>query len=158
MGSLGSFGDPTPQPVEEQTFDYFGADLRVNPELTDADMLDFLEESGSLDEGDPKAALALKNFMRRVFLEDFDRFWTLARQHRQSIDQRMAAAMQIIEALADHPTGRSAGSSGGPPQTGVTLPVDFALAVQRKLEAQGRPDLAVAPLRVREAQARSASG
>lgn len=157
MASLGSFGEETTDPVEVDTITYFDTELRINPELTDADMFDFMEMAGDLDEQDPRAALALKNLMRQVFADDFDRFWSLAKQHRQSVDQRMTVVMKVIEAVSARPTGRSTDSAGGPKTTAATSMVDFAAAAQRKLEEAGRPDLAVAALRFKQAQAQAVS-
>lgn len=159
MARLGSFGDASQPVPEPDTYLYFGAELRINPQFTDADMFDFVETSGDLKEEDPAAVKALKDLMRNIFLpEDFDTFWALAKQHGQNIDQRLAVALNIIEALAGRPTGRSSGSSGGPPNTAVISMADYALAAQRRLEEEGRPDLAVAALRFRQAQQRAATG
>lgn len=154
MGSLGSFGHAA-APADEQTFDYFDVTLRVDPDVTDADMLDWLEDVGQLDENDPKAQVAVKDMMRRVVAgDDFDLFWRTAKAHKQSIEQRMEVIAQVVAALSGHPTSRPSDSSGGPARTVPSSPADFALAAQRRLESAGRPDLAVAPMRFRQAQQR----
>lgn len=158
MGSLGSFGTPDTGAAEEKTFDYFDVTLRVDPDIVDADMIDWVEEMGELDESDPRAGTAVKDLMRRVVLaDDFDLFWSTAKRHKQSIDQRMTVIAQVVAAISKHPTSRPSDSSGGPERTVLSSPADFALAAQRRLERDGRPDLAVAALRHREYRERLAA-
>jgi hypothetical protein len=135
------------------TFDYFGEELRVSPDLTDADLLDFLEMQADLKADDPKAGPIVKSFLRTVVhADDFDRFWALAKQHRQSVEERSETAFKLIEAAVNGtPTERSSDSSGGPQKTDASSTDDSSLRVQRRLEEAGRPDLAVAVLQRREA-------
>jgi hypothetical protein len=152
MAHLGDFG--TEKPAEpDDTFGYFGATLRLNPELVDADLLDFLEAGQALDETDPKAAVMVKDFLRNcVHPEDFDQFWATGKKHRQSIEDRMKLADKLISSAADRPTGQPSVSSPGLDTTAPKSEDDFSWRVQRRLEAEGRPDLAVAVVRKREAE------
>jgi hypothetical protein len=140
------------------TFDYFGEELRVSPDLTDADLLDFLEVQADLKADDPKAGPIVKSFLRTVVhVDDFDRFWALAKQHRQSVDERSETAFKLIEAAVNGtPTEQSSDSSAGLQSTDSSSTADLSstdatsLRVQRRLEQQGRADLAVAVLQRRE--------
>jgi hypothetical protein len=156
---IGSFGDPAGEAeVEEMTFDYFGEELRVHPDLTDAELVDWLEQAATVKEDDPKAGALVKDFLRAcVHPEDFEKFWTLGKRHRQSVEDRMKVANALLEAVTDRPTERPSGSPPGRGRTGMSSTADFAsaaarrradaLEVKRRLEATGRADLAVAALR-----------
>lgn len=134
------------------TFDYFGEELRVSPDLTDADLLDFLEMQSDLAADDPKAGPIVKAFLRTVIhADDFDRFWALGKQHRQSVEERSTTAFKLIEAAVKTPTAQPSGSLGGLPKTDGNSTDDSSLRAQRRLEEKGRADLAVAVLQRREA-------
>lgn len=135
---------------EPLTFDYFGEELRVSPDLTDADLLDFLEMQADLKADDPKAGAIVKAFMRTVIhADDFERFWALGKQHRQSVEERSTTAFKLIEAAVQTPTAPSLGLSDGRPKTDVNLTDDSSLRAQQRLENKGRADLAVAVLQRR---------
>ena len=134
------------------TFDYFGEDLRVSPDLTDADLLDFLEMQSDLPADDPKAGPIVKSFLRTVIHpDDFDRFWTLAKKHRQSVEERSSTAFKLIEAAVGTPTVQSSDLSDGLQRIAANSTDDSSLRAQRRLEEKGRADLAVAVLQRREA-------
>jgi hypothetical protein len=134
------------------TFEYFGEELRVSPDLTDADLLDFLEMQADLKADDPKAGPVVKDFLRTVLhVDDFDRFWALGKQHRQSVDERSETAFKLIEAAVKTPTVRSSDSSAGPQRTDENSTDASSFRVQHRLEEKGRADLAVAVLQRREA-------
>lgn len=138
---------------EVLTFDYFGEELKVSPDLTDADLLDFLELQAELKADDPKAGPVVKSFLRTVVHpDDFDRFWALGKQHRQSVDERAEAAFKLIEAaVKGTPTERSSDSSAGLQRTDSSSTDDSSLRAQRRLEDKGRADLAVAVKQRRDA-------
>lgn len=151
MGKLGTFGEVATEIHEADTFDYFGEELRVHPLLTDAELVDWLDEASKTDETDPRAGAMVKDFMRAVVHpDDFEQFWALGKQHRQSIEDRLRVANALMEAVVGRPTERRSDSPSGRGTTRGSSPADFALAAQRKLEADGRADLAVAALQHRE--------
>lgn len=152
MASL-SFDRSAPPASDIDTLSYFGVAIRINTDFTDADLVDFMEAAGEADENDPRSALLLKKFLREVVVhpDDFDLFWATGKANRQSLEDRMAVAYQIIEAVTKRPTGQPSGSPAGQRTTAGNSTADFALAAQRKLESAGRADLAVAALRHREA-------
>lgn len=137
---------------EVLTFDYFGEELKVSPDLTDADLLDFLELQADLKADDPKAGPIVKSFLRTVVHpDDFDRFWALGKQHRQSVEERSETAFKLIEAAVNGtPTVQSSDSSAGLQTTGASSTDDSSLRAQHRLEEKGRADLAVAVLQRRE--------
>jgi len=152
MARLVDVGATSHADDELLTFEYFGEELRVSPDLTDADLLDFLEAQADLRDDDPKAGPLVKAFLRVVMHEDdFDRFWVLAKQHRQSVEDRAATAFKLIEAaVPGTPTERSSDSSAGPQRTVESSTDASSLRAQRRLEEKGRADLAVAVLQRRE--------
>jgi hypothetical protein len=142
MSRLGDFGAPMEAPVEEDTFGYFGAEIRVNGDFSDADLADFLEAASEVDEESPSAMVVLKQFMRTaIHADDFDTFWDLARKNHQTMQDRMAVVYQIMEAIAARPTQRSTDSSGGPQRTAPSSTDDLSSRVLARLD--GRPDLQV---------------
>lgn len=137
---------------EELTFDYFGAELRANPGLTDADLVDFMELQGNLKEDDPKAPGIVKAFIREaIHPDDFDEFWGLAKQHRQTTAERVETVFLLISAAAAVPTVQPSDSSDGLPKTVESSTDASSLRAQHRLEDNGRADLAVAVLNRREA-------
>lgn len=138
---------------EPLTFEYFGEELRVSPELTDADLLDFLEVQADLKADDPKAGSIVKEFLRNVIhVDDFDRFWALAKKHRQTVDERSETAFKLIEAAVNGtPTVQSSDSSAGLQQIDSSSTDASSLRAQHRLEEKGRADLAVAVLQRRQA-------
>ena len=134
MTHLGSFGQENP--VAEVTFDYFGVQMRANPEIGELDYIDFMETAGAVDTQSAEAAGLLKNFGRMcLHPDDFDTFWATAKKHRQGIEAVFKVLTAIVEAVADRPTERSS-SSAATPTTGGTSSAAGPLA-----RLEGRPDL-----------------
>lgn len=152
MSRLGDFGGPIEQTDEVDTFGYFGAEIRVNPEFTDAELVDFLEVAKDVDEKDPSSMMFVKNFMRTcIHPEDFDEFWTLAKKNRQTLEDRIGTIYRIIAAIAGRPTQRSTDSSRGPQSTGQSSMDDSSSRVLERLD--GRPDLQLIVLQAQEQRA-----
>lgn len=141
-----------PDTAEEITFGYFGADIRVHPEFGELVFNDWASEFGDLKPDDPKALQATKVLMRElVHPDDFDAFWTLARRHKQSSEDLSKVFAAVLEAMADRPTGRPFSSSPGPTSTAPSYAAASSLRVMDRLEAEGRPDLALVVARAQEA-------
>lgn len=143
MTSLGQFGTLRP-PADDVTFDYFGQTLRVDPDLSDLAMVDFVEQAATLEATDGAAALAAVKGMLRSLVhgEDFDTFWKLARENRQQIEDMSELAQAILVAVTERPTERPSGSSDGQPSTVASSTAGSSSPVTR-LESQGRPELAL---------------
>lgn len=155
LGDLGRMQAPPESPEdwpEVLTFPWFSAELRVNPAASDTAYIDLLEESGELEEEDPRAAIAVKNFIREiVHPDDFDEFWSLGKAHGYSIRQLAATAMKIVEAITGDPSQPPTGSSPGLSEIGGKSTADRYRRVRSELEAEGRPDLAQVFLETEEA-------
>lgn len=135
MGSLGSLG--TPRPARTDTFEWFGAAIRVNPDITDVTFAEFLEVASQYEDGTPEAFRVLRETMRMcVHPDDFDRYWALGLQHRQTTEDHAAVLKVVVEAAAGRPTQRSSGLSAGPAANEAESTPDFVKRV-----TAGRPDL-----------------
>jgi hypothetical protein len=141
LGDLGG----EPRADLDVTFGYFGHTVRVNPHLSDLVMLDFMTKAADLDEDSTEAMGAMTALLRGVVhADDWETFWAAAIGARQGIDDLMRVCMGVIEAVADRPTVPPSDSSGGPPSTDTrSAAVSSSAAIQRQLEQDGRPDLAL---------------
>jgi hypothetical protein len=149
MAILGSFGEAREE--QSDTFEYFTVEMRVNPNLSELDVLDFMETAFTVDQEDPKAVLVVKKFLRSlVHDDDFENFWQLARANRQRIEDIQAVAKAIVEAVTARPTKRPSVSSRGRPATGRKSKAGSSARVLTRLE--GRPDLQLAVVKAQEAQ------
>lgn len=152
MGHLGDFG--TARPPADATFGYFGETLRANPNVSDLAVVELFSTLGGL-EGDKDAGAAEAIGVLRqigstlVHEDDLDRFWSLARANRQTMEDLAELAMSLVAALTDRPTELPSDSSGGQQTTDTRSEADSSLPALRLLE--GRPDLQVAVLRAQEA-------
>ncbi len=154
--NLGSFGR-APEPVgEPDTFEYFGATFRVNPEFGQLNFIDFMEHAGSLDDNSAEAAVQVKEALRiTLHPEDFDPFWVASLANRQTTTDLMGLFEAILKAVAEteseRPTGRPSVSSDGP---GVILPSSVSPPADPAMERfAGRPDQQAAVLMMRRASA-----
>jgi hypothetical protein len=121
MGSLGDFG--TVKPQREDTFGWFGHQVRVNPRLTDLVLMDFAEYAMSLDQDSPEVLAFMKNQMKLVVHpDDFEAFWRSALDNGQDSTDLMAVMKAIVETKAARPTPLPSDSSAGQARTVVTSP------------------------------------
>jgi hypothetical protein len=124
--SLGDFGGEA-RPAIDADFGYFGARIRVHPELTDEAFLDLIEAAtvAVQVENTAEAALFAKNMARHVVHpDDFDEFWRLGRANRVTTIDRLNTLERIVEAateqVAERPTPPSVDSPGGTNSTEAT--------------------------------------
>lgn len=147
MGHLGDFG------VEKEptcdTFGYFGATLRTNPDLTDLAALEAFETVREADSKSSVLAGLRVVVATLIHPDDADECWRLARENRQGIDEMGDLAARLLEAATDRPFERRGDSSNGPPTTGTSSEVVSVSPALRVLE--GRPDLQVAVVRAQKA-------
>lgn len=160
MGSLGSFTPQDWQPaavVDELSFEWFGTQIRVHPEYGEGAYLDFVETVREIPDNSVDAVLSVKTMFRETVIhpDDFAEFWRLGKAHRWISNERLADLnRQILEAITGRPTGQPTDSSAGP----ATTPANSEDAssspgthpVVARLEAQGRPDLALVVLQAQE--------
>lgn len=157
MANIATFGTPVLDQEEPDTFEYFGVTLRLNPEFSELDYVDYMEKAKTLDTEDLGAVTATKDFLRTmVHSEDFELLWQTARKNRQGLRGLMETANKLLTVMTGRPTEAPSGSSAGQPTTPVSSKPDSSSpespltamdrrVIDRKLEA-GRPDLALAVL------------
>ena len=85
---------------------------------------------------------------------DWERFQQTAMRTRATGDDLMRVVKDVIQAASARPTGRSSDSSDGPTATAPSSESsDAPLRVVRRLESEGRPDLALMVTMAQEAKA-----
>lgn len=147
--TLGTFGEAHEDMAE--TFDYFTIEIRVNPTLSELDILDFMESVAAADEDDPSSALVVKGFLRSlIHVDDFDLFWLTAKAHRQRVDDLQRVTKAIVEAVTARPTQQPSDSPTGRPATRRKSKVASSSRVLHRLA--GRPDLQLAVVKAQQAQ------
>lgn len=141
---LGDLSDAAParEPVDAR-FTYFGERFRVNPDLSEVDVMDFMDEAQHVNPDDPTAFTLVKRWVAAtVHPEDFTRFWKLSRSKRQDSTSIMALMWQILDGVTDLPTGQPSDSSGGLPNTSQNSPAgSSAPAVPQSTPAASPADL-----------------
>lgn len=138
MGHIGALGTVyEPDPI---TFDYFdGAVITVADTLTDLEYLDFIEDAADTATDSRKGRQFIKDFARLCIApEDFDRFWALAKKHRQNTTDVFDTLMEALKAATARPTGQPSDSSDGQQPT-APRSEDGSSSVMEQLA--GRPDL-----------------
>ncbi|HEX6498695.1 MAG TPA: hypothetical protein VF054_06640 [Micromonosporaceae bacterium] len=149
---LGSFGKTKPD--ADDTFDYFGTEVRVNPKVSSTLLLDVMNKAATIDENSPEAVIATMDFFRKIIHpDDFDAFWQLALDNRQNVEDLIEVSQLLLAAMADRPTTPPSDSSPGRPNiattsTGGSSQVERVIA---RLQGQARPDLALAIVHANEA-------
>jgi hypothetical protein len=141
-------GQSEPVPADGEwpevvTFPWFGTPIRVNPGITDTALVDLIEESGEMDDKDPRAGIVLKAFIRTtIHPDDFDEFWRVGKAHNYTLVQFAETAARIIEAVTGDPTQPPNDSSPGPSEIAGKSTAASYKRVREDLEGEGRPDLA----------------
>jgi len=139
LGELGTHHDPV-----DMAFRWHGSAIRVNPDYSDLDFIEFLDEAASVDAADTVGAQrATMAFLRsQVHPEDWDRFRVLNRAHHQQFKDLMELAAAIVVWHTRFPTGQRSGSPPGPVSTEARSPDAYSSAVTASMrELKGRPDL-----------------
>jgi len=153
MATLGSFGvekqaqaeQPQPVPeeeapedgVEQLTFEWFGAEIWLTSVYDELQLVDLMESARYVDQEDPMALVVVKDTLRLIIDEkDFNRFWRIARDHKQRIDDLAALIQQLVVAVTNRPTQQPSDSSAGLPPTVASSP-----AASPTQASRGRPDI-----------------
>jgi hypothetical protein len=161
MRSLGAWGAEQAPPKEADAgvqwaeVDYFGEKFAVlaDPLSMEFVLEEFMDMAAQIDlaDEDPRAVGVVRQFLRAMIKpSDFARFWTAVKTNRQDVVAQMEFGKWLIGEATGHPTEQPSDSSPG---VLLTLPKsedDSFSRVQRRLESQGRPDLALAVLKHRE--------
>lgn len=104
-------------------FWYFGTRLRVNPGLTELDVVDLLEQANNVKMDDPNSMTMTKDYVRaHIHPEDFDAFWKLVKANHQDTTDIMTLCWKLLDAITANPTGERQDSSGGPLVTKTSSP------------------------------------
>lgn len=149
MANLGDFGQQ--RDGIDISFTYFGDEIRVNPDLSELDVLDFMEQASSMDDEDPRSVHILKGFFRSLLHpDDFETFWGSARRNRQRVDDIQNVAKAVIEAISARPTSQPSDSSPGRRHTARKSRAVSSGKVLNRLA--GRPDLQLAVVKRQEAR------
>jgi hypothetical protein len=123
---LGELGGEAQAPVIA-TFRYFGESFTVNPNVSEVDLIDFMDDASAVSVDDPNAITIVKKFARRIVATDeFDAFWTSVREHRQDSERLMGTLWAILEGVTARPTSPPSGSSDGRPGTNPSSPPDVS--------------------------------
>lgn len=141
IGDLGRDRVPPDGSDNEITFGWFGQEVRVSAEgATDLAFVDFLEHAMAVDEEDPQSALIVKQYLRDVIHpDDFDEFWRLAREHRQTSEDLMMVASEVVAKVIGRPTQPSSDSEhGSSPTEAKSKDGSYSRVMDR---FQGRADL-----------------
>lgn len=148
MTHLGAFGET--HDVDEITFDYFGSTVHANPELGELDYVEFMEKAGSVEASGALGLSFVKDFARLCIApEDFDSFWSLARAHKQHVEDVFKVLRAIVEQVADRPTTQPSDSSDGQTTTGTKSEPGLSSTLTERLA--GRPDLQLLVLQQQKA-------
>lgn len=157
MTRLQAFGEPAAETSEDTTVPYFGAEFRLHPEFGEGTFVDWMEEHGELDVDDPKnnvkLTLASKRLMRAVIHpDDFDRFWSHAKHHKQGSERLVAFVDFLIGQVTGRPTNAPSDSSPGRETTASGSRPVSTLRELAQGPLSGRPDLLDAAAQRLEAQ------
>lgn len=163
LPSIGSWdGAGTSAPQDEAAYGevaYFGEKIRValDPLSLELSFEEFMDVASGLEgDTDPRSFGAVRTFLRAIIHpDDFNRFWRLVRVNRQDVLQQMGFGKWLVEEITGHPTEQRSDSAGGPLPTQPNSGDDVSSRVQRRLEGEGRPDLALVVLERRDAVAAS---
>jgi hypothetical protein len=120
---LGDLSGEVVEPIIA-SFGYFGTTIRVNPDLTETEVVDLLEQAGEVDDDGGAGMMAgLKSYVRgHIHDDDFETFWGLAKSNRQGAEAIIKVCYKILELLSERPTSRPSASADGRPVTSQSLP------------------------------------
>jgi hypothetical protein len=138
--SLGTFGvthDDTPDDFD--TFNWFGSDVKVVTAVNEVELVDLMEQASAVDVDDLASMTVVKGLFRLVIAgDDFDAFWRVAKEQRQTIAELAQLFQTLISEIVDRPTRQPSDSSAGLLTTGESSQPSSTVTASR-----GRPDLQV---------------
>jgi hypothetical protein len=156
---LGSFGQE--REAHDASFVFVGERFRVHPDLTDLTLFRFMERAENIDMGDdveptPQQEreamdLVLGQLTGLVHPDDWQRFLDHSIAKRQQYIDLMVLMKGLVEALGKDRTSRRSDSPGGRKKGRGKLKRSSSGRVIRRLEDQGRPDLAAVVAMARDA-------
>lgn len=110
---LGEFGEEVED--VDLTFGYFGEEIRVNPTAGELTYMDFMARASEIEESDNAGGIKLTmGFLKdQVHPDDWELFWGLAMEKRQTLEKLMKVSKAIVEAVSGFPTGQPSDSRAG---------------------------------------------
>lgn len=146
MASLGDLGVHRPEPpteevkVEPDTFQWFGSTIRVSADMSEMELMDFIESIDGIDSQGLMALRAIKRGLQMVIEpDDFDLFWRLGKDnipHGEGIDTLSSVMMLLVFGETGRPSEQQSDSSDGLLPTPESSPGDSPSEA-----SPGRPDL-----------------
>lgn len=138
----------------DDTFRWFGTQVRVGPRVSNLLVLDFLKKAEGIPASDREAGMnATVDFLKNIVHEgDWDTFWETSIENGQDFEDLMVLIQTLTGKATGRPTQRRSASSAGRRSTGAKSKGGSSLRVIRDLEREGRPDKALAVLRAQEAR------
>lgn len=156
---LGSFGEA--RPAHDASFTFVGERFRVHPDLTDLSLFEFMDRAQAIDideeNPDPateKAALdlVLGQLTGLVHPDDWRRFLAHSIKTRQQYVDLMVLMKGLVEALGKGRTSPRSDSLPGHKKGREKSKRSSSGRVIRRLESEGRPDLAAVVAMARDGQ------
>lgn len=137
MTSLGQLG--VTRVHYKTTFGWFGHEISVSDKFSPLDMIDFVEAASSVeDENDPRAVTLIKDLFKSLVSEDqFDSFWTAAKENHQTPEDLMKVYQEVATGLSKGPSGQHSVSSDGTAKTGLrSLDASTSPATETSLKSR----------------------
>jgi hypothetical protein len=133
---MGEIGGGQREPVTA-SFTFYGERIRVHPDLSETQLIDFLDDAQSIPAGSPREMTVVKEWMRTmVHPGDFETFWGVGKaQHYDSTDW-IRSAWTIIDRIAARPTGPLSDSSDGRQETRPNAPATSSVPDDDPLRAR----------------------
>jgi hypothetical protein len=138
--SLGTFG-VTHDDVSDDfdTFNWFGSDVKVVTAVNEVELVDVMEQASAVDVTDLASMKVIKDLFRLIIpSDDFDEFWLVAKEKRQTIADLAQLFQSLLSEVVDRPTRQPSDSSAGLLTTGESSQPSSTVTASR-----GRPDLQV---------------
>jgi hypothetical protein len=120
---------PDRQPVTA-VFRLGGERFRVNPDLSEVDAIDFMDEAEHVDPQNPAAITLVKRWAKStVHPGDFDAFWKKVRAKGLDSTGIMSLMWIILDGITDLPTGPPSSSFDGRQNTSTNSPAGSSAPV-----------------------------
>lgn len=142
-GEVIDLGDLSGETMAEVTasFTIYGVRYRVNPGLTELDVVDLLEQANTVNTTDPRSMTIVKDYARsHVHPDDFEAFWSTVRKHRWDTAKLMELCWTLLDGITGNPTGERSGSSAGQLETKTSSPSPSTAPVADLGEQRARRD------------------
>jgi hypothetical protein len=143
LGELGVIHDePTNDETEPDTFQWFGADIRVLSDVDEIELVEIMASFRAVKTNDLTALGVVKESLQvLVHPDDWEQFWTLARARRQKVEDLMTLFHTLLFRPTDRPTMQPSDSSAGRLAIDGNSPADSPSPASDGPEKPARPDI-----------------